>query len=70
MIKIRHPKTKPRGRKKGDAKCMIQPSNYPKVLKMYEEGYSNSMIGNEFRVTGTTIGRILKKYKASLEVST
>jgi len=49
---------------------MIQPSNYPKVLKMYEEGYSNSMIGNEFRVTGTTIGRILKKYKASLEVST
>lgn len=70
MIKIRHPETKPRGRKKGTAKCVVVPSDYPKILSMYEEGYSNRMIGDVFHVTGTTIGRILKKYKASLEAQT
>ncbi len=69
-MRIRHPKDKPNGRKKSTAKCMVMPSDYPTVLSMYEEGYSNRMIGDVFHVTGTTIGRILKKYKASLEAQT
>jgi len=41
-----------------------QPEDYPKLLAMHQEGYLNSEIGREFGVSGTTAGKLIRRYQA------
>ena len=54
-----------RGREPGMAsKAVVQPDDYPKLLAMHQEGYLNSVIGRAFGVSGTTAGKLIRKYQA------
>ena len=58
----------PKGRKPGRAaKAIVQKEDYPKLYQMYQDGYLNSEIGQRFGVSGTTAGKLARKYAASLE---
>ena len=55
----------PAGRTPGKAqKAIVQPDDYPKLLAMSQEGYLNSAIGRAFGVSGTTAGKLIRKYQA------
>ena len=64
--KLRNYEKLPRGRRPGLSGTIVPKEYYPKVFKMYQEGYLNSVIGKRFHVSGQTIGRIVKKYEATL----
>ena len=56
---------KPAGRTPGKARGpIVKPDDYPKLLKMSQEGYLNSEIGREFGVSGTTAGKLIRRYQA------
>ena len=56
------------GREPGKAsKAIVQPEGYPKLFRMHQEGYLNSAIGRAFGVSGTTAGKLIRKYEAILE---
>lgn len=58
----------PKGRRPGRAACaIVKKEDYPKLYEMYQEGYLNSEIGQRFGVSGTTAGKLIRKYAASLE---
>ena len=58
----------PKGRKPGRASGpIVAKEDYPKLYEMYQEGYLNSEIGERFGVSGTTAGKLARKYAASLE---
>ena len=42
-----------------------QPEDYPKLLAMHQGGYLNSVIGRAFGVSGTTAGKLIRKYQAA-----
>ena len=52
-----------KGREPG-CRQMVKPDDYPKLFKMSQEGYLNSVIGREFGVSGTTAGKLIRKYQA------
>ena len=53
------------GREPGKAsKAVVKPDDYPKLWKMSWEGYLNSAIGRAFGVSGTTAGKLIRKYQA------
>ena len=55
----------PAGRTPGKARGPIdKPDDYPKLFKMSQEGYLNSAIGRAFGVSGTTAGKLIRKYQA------
>lgn len=58
----------PKGRRRGRAShAIVQKGDYPKLYQMYQDGYLNSEIGARFGVSGTTAGKLIRKYAASLE---
>jgi len=58
----------PKGRKPGRASGpIVQKEDYPKLYKMYQEGYLNSEIGRRFGISATHAGKLARKYAASLE---
>lgn len=58
----------PKGRKPGRASGpIVAKEDYPKLYQMYQEGYLNSEIGQRFGVSGTTAGKLARKYAASPE---
>lgn len=55
----------PKGRKPGRAAgAIVRKEDYPKLYKMYQEGYLNSAIDRAFGVSGTTAGKLIRKYQA------
>jgi DNA invertase Pin-like site-specific DNA recombinase len=59
----------PPGREPGRASGpVVNPRDYPKLYKMYQEGYLMSEIGREFGVSGATAGRLIRKYQAEAGV--
>ncbi len=55
----------PKGRKPGRAAgAIVRKEDYPKLYKMYQEGYLNSVIGRAFGFSGTTAGKLIRKYQA------
>ena len=57
----------PKGRKPGRAShAIVQKEDYPKLYQMYQDGYLNSEIGQRFGVSGTTAGKLIRKYEASM----
>ena len=55
----------PEGREPETAsKAVVQPEDYPKLYAMSQAGYLNSAIGREFGVSGTTAGKLIRKYAA------
>ena len=53
------------GRTPGKARGpIVKPDDYPKLFKMSQEGYPNSAIGRAFGVSGTTAGKLIRKYAA------
>lgn len=55
----------PKGRKPGRAAgAIVRKEDYPKLYKMSQEGYLNSAIGRAFGVSGTTAGKLIRKYQA------
>ena len=55
----------PAGRTPGKAsKAVVSPEDYPKLLKMSQEGYLNSVIGRVFGISGTYAGKLIRKYQA------
>ena len=60
---------KPAGRTPGKARGpIVKPDDYPKLLAMSQEGYLNSAIGRAFGVSGTTAGKLIRKYQAEAGV--
>ena len=58
----------PNGRRPGQAShAIVQKEDYPKLYKMYQEGYLNSEIGARFGISGTHAGKLVRKYMASME---
>ena len=56
---------KPAGRTPGKARGpIVKPEDYPKLLKMHQEGYLNSAIGRAFGISGTHAGKLIRKYQA------
>jgi DNA invertase Pin-like site-specific DNA recombinase len=53
-----------KGRGPGEYGHTVKPSDYPKLYKMYQEGYLMSEVGRAFGVCGSTAGRLIRKYKA------
>ena len=63
--KIRKHEDLRQGREPGKAsKAVVQPEDYPKLLAMSQAGYLNSVIGRAFGVSGTTAGKLIRKYQA------
>ena len=68
--KYRPTRIKPRqdlhkGRELGKAqKAIVQPDDYPKLYAMSQAGYLNSAIGRAFGVSGTTAGKLIRRYQA------
>ena len=56
-----------KGREPG-CRQMVKPADYPKLLAMHQEGYLNSAIGRAFGVSGTTAGKLIRKYQAEAGV--
>lgn len=55
----------PAGRTPGKARGpIVKPDDYPKLFKMSQEGYLNSVIGRAFGVSGTTAGKLIRRYQA------
>ena len=55
----------PAGRTPGKAsKAIVKPEDYPKLWKMSQEGYLNSVVGRAFGVSGTHAGKLIRKYQA------
>jgi len=55
----------PAGRTPGKARGpIVKPDDYPKLLAMSRAGYLNSEIGREFGVSGTTAGKLIRRYQA------
>ena len=53
------------GREPGkSSKAVVKPDDYPKLYAMSQAGYLNSEIGREFGVSGTTAGKLIRKYAA------
>ena len=53
-----------KGREPGMAsKAVVQPDDYPKLYAMSQAGYLNSEIGRAFGVSGTTAGKLIRKYQ-------
>lgn len=58
----------PKGRKPGrTSHAIVQKEDYPKLYKMYQEGYLNSEIGARFGISAPYAGKLARKYAASLE---
>ena len=56
-----------KGREPGKAsKAIVRPEGYPKLFRMHQEGYLNSAIGQEFGISGTHAGKLIRKYEASM----
>ena len=56
---------KPAGRTPGKARGpIVKPDDYPKLYAMSQAGYLNSAIGRAFGVSGTTAGKLIRKYQA------
>lgn len=54
-----------KGREPGMAsKAVVQPEDYPKLLAMSQAGYLNSVMGRAFGVSGTTAGKLIRRYQA------
>jgi hypothetical protein len=59
----------PKGREPGKARGpVVKPSDYPKLYRMSQEGYLMSEIGKRFGVSGSTAGRLIRKYQAEAGV--
>ena len=59
----------PAGRTPGKAaKAIVQPDDYPKLFKMHQEGYLNSVIGRVFGISGTHAGKLIRKYQVEAGV--
>ena len=55
----------PAGRTPGKARgAIVEADDYPKLLAMSQEGYLNSAIGRAFGVSGTTAGKLIRRYQA------
>ena len=48
------------------AGAIVQKEDHPKLYQMYQDGYLNSEIGQRFGVSGTTAGKMIRKYEASM----
>lgn len=48
------------------AGAIVQKEDHPKLYQMYQDGYLNSEIGQRFGVSGTTAGKLIRKYEASM----
>ena len=57
-----------KGRGPGEYGYTVKPCDYPKLLKMSQEGYLMSEIGKRFGVTGKTASRLIRKYQAEAAV--
>ena len=56
------------GREPGTAsKAVVWPEDYPKLFRMHQEGYLNSVIGRKFGISSTHAGKLIRKYEAILE---
>ena len=56
---------KPAGRTPGKARGpIVKPDDYPKLFKMSQEGYLNSVIGRAFGISGAHAGKLIRKYQA------
>jgi DNA-binding NarL/FixJ family response regulator len=55
-----------KGRESG-CRLMVTREDYPKLLQMSREGYMNSEIGRAFGVSGSTAGRLIRRYQAVLQ---
>jgi len=54
-----------KGRVPGKAnEPIVKPCDYPKLYGMSQEGYLMSEVGRAFGVSGSTAGRLIRKYKA------
>ena len=57
----------PEGREPETAsKAIVSPDDYPKLLAMSQAGYLISVIGRAFGVSGTTAGKLIRKYQAEV----
>ena len=55
----------PKGREPGKSSGpIVKPEDYPELVRMHQEGYLNSVIGRRFGVSGTTAGKLIRKYLA------
>lgn len=52
-----------KGREPG-CRQMVKPADYPKLLQMSREGYLMSEIGRAFGVSGSTAGKLIRRYQA------
>ena len=60
---------KPAGRTPGKARGpIVKPDDYPKLYAMSQAGYLNSAIGRAFGVSGTTAGKLIRRYQAEAGV--
>ena len=55
----------PAGRTPGKARGpIVKPDDYPKLYAMSQAGYLNSAIGRAFGISGTHVGKLIRKYQA------
>ena len=62
----RHPTVKHTGRKPGQPRQQVDPSEYPAMSQMELDGWGWGHIGKQFGVTPTTASRLVRKYRGEL----